>query len=125
MTLSVQLPSSGRHLPCYCDSMYFKFASHCSWGVLCPTNLHPLLDQEIIPETYKTPPPPSPLLQRHAFSTVNGSLQPSHIRGVLFRGRSRHHFNASLNFSLERSPPFWELGRTVNHTLLAQSFYSF
>ena len=75
-------PSSGKRSPCCRDPMYFGFAGHCSWGVRRPAYLCPLLVQEIMQETYKPP----PLLQCHTCSTVNWSLQPSHVRGGVMEG---------------------------------------
>ena len=67
---------------------------------------------------------PNPLLQRHACSTINRSLQPSHVRGVLCRGILGRHCKSYMNSSLGKSVLSWDLVRTVSHPPLFRAWYS-
>ena len=66
-------------LPRRRDHTDFGFVGHCIRGVLRPSHLIPfLLHNNVSVANY---PPPPPLLQRNACSTVNGVPQTSHVRG--------------------------------------------
>ena len=69
--------------------IYFWFVSHCSWGVHYTTNISPIL--------------------------VQGVTVSIACKGRYWSRRSRFHHKAYLNSSLDRSVPYWEMGRIVRH----------
>ena len=115
-------PSSGRCFPCCLKPMCFGFVVNCSWVVQHPTHFCPFLVHKIMPEIYKPYTLTTVRMLNH--KRFASDISWKGVQGS-WRGISIFHCKSSLNSSLDRSFPSWEMVRTVIHLPPSQARTNF